>query len=247
MSSRIYIFGHKPVDYGWWEDRSLYQPIQLGDAERFLPLRETDGNNISEWNPVFSEFTGMYWIWQNPQPFDYIGICHYRRRLDFNDDYDFDSAFRDFGAIAADPIDLGMSVYDQYRLCHCRMDMDLAWEAVEELYPEYLDAWDRYIMNGSTLYYGNGLVLRKEDFDRLVEFEFKVMHRVFAENGWSDPQKVTDSVVADIKNMKRSGIRGVWYQSRIGGFLSERLTTLFLLANFDGRILNVRYRKFEGV
>ena len=43
--ARIYIVGHKPVEYGIW-DNDLYQPIQVGTNEDFCNVRDNTGDNI---------------------------------------------------------------------------------------------------------------------------------------------------------------------------------------------------------
>ena len=60
---QIYIIGHKEVDYGYW-DNSIYTPLQVGGGmyKQFLPLRDNTGDNIAEWNPIYAENTGIYWL-----------------------------------------------------------------------------------------------------------------------------------------------------------------------------------------
>ena len=48
-----------------------------------LPGDDT-GDNISELNRHFSEYSVIYWAWKNQQA-DYFGLCHYRRFLSFSD------------------------------------------------------------------------------------------------------------------------------------------------------------------
>ena len=40
---------------------------------------DNTGDNISERNPLYSEWSVIYWIWKNCQDADYIGLNHYRR------------------------------------------------------------------------------------------------------------------------------------------------------------------------
>ena len=72
----------------------VYQPIMAGNMDK--PLKEgfigdDTGDNISLLNRSYGELTVHYWILKNYLPTateDYIGVCHYRRFLDFAyDDY----------------------------------------------------------------------------------------------------------------------------------------------------------------
>ncbi|MBD9150540.1 MAG: DUF4422 domain-containing protein [Spirochaetia bacterium] len=70
---------------------SILTPIQTGCAlaqERFEEmLQDDDGENISDKNPKYCEFTAIYWAWKNYDKLgnpDYIGFMHNRRHLLFN-------------------------------------------------------------------------------------------------------------------------------------------------------------------
>ena len=45
---------------------------------------DNTGDNISEKNRAYSEFTAEYWAWKNVDA-DYYGMCHYRRYFSFSD------------------------------------------------------------------------------------------------------------------------------------------------------------------
>ena len=67
--ANIFIGFHKYLDYGVWCD-DIHIPLELGadyHPERIMEkgVRDNDGNdNISIWNPLFLENTGLYWIWR---------------------------------------------------------------------------------------------------------------------------------------------------------------------------------------
>lgn len=63
-----------------------FKPLQVGSANttlRLPMLQDNVGDNISALNPSFCEMTGVYWAWKNDKTSDYIGFCHYRRFLSF--------------------------------------------------------------------------------------------------------------------------------------------------------------------
>jgi hypothetical protein len=60
-------------------------PIQVGTNESITPtiLRDNTLDNIAVKNGNYCELTAAYWIWKNVKDADYVGICHYRRYLNF--------------------------------------------------------------------------------------------------------------------------------------------------------------------
>ena len=63
---------------------SYIKPLGLGGGK--FPehwLTELNGENITDLNKYFSEWTGLYWIWKNKldniKDNDWIGNCHYRK------------------------------------------------------------------------------------------------------------------------------------------------------------------------
>lgn len=65
MDTKIFIYTHKAVDYGVWENE-LYVPLEVGAARRepIYQCRDNVGDNISEWNAMYAENTGLYWLWK---------------------------------------------------------------------------------------------------------------------------------------------------------------------------------------
>ena len=68
-------------------DGELYLPIRSGavfDTRGESGIIGDDtGDNISEKNRLYSEFTAEYWMWKNVDA-DYYGLCHYRRYFSFS-------------------------------------------------------------------------------------------------------------------------------------------------------------------
>ena len=74
----------------------IYQPIMAGNMGKALPdgfIGDDTGDNISHLNNTYGEMTAHYWLWKNYLPTakeEYIGLCHYRRFLNFSGNkYDF--------------------------------------------------------------------------------------------------------------------------------------------------------------
>lgn len=254
QDAQIFIIGHKPLDYGYWNN-SLYTPMQVGAAfnPQFLPVTDNTGDNIGQWNKIFAECSGTYWLWKNVKDLKYIFQCQYRRRIHFDENTDFDKIFSEYDVVCSEPIVFKMSVYDQLKYCHSAELAKLFEESVKELYPEMSDSFDKYIKNSGIIFYSNGFGLRKEDFDRYAEFMSNVDFEVIKKIGCKDWKEVREYIDKEMKAGRTRNTNGLGadksvldYQQQIGAFLSERLWTLWVLHNFN-RILLVPYTKFENI
>ena len=117
---QIYELAYNNVNYGLWTN-SLYTPLQCGAASNKVDvceLKDNTGDNISDKNFYYSETTGTYWIWKNAPKTKYIGQCQYRRRLQFDEGFNFDTIFNDHKIICNKPIILGSSLKKQLEMCH---------------------------------------------------------------------------------------------------------------------------------
>ncbi len=69
-------------------DNPLYVNViggAVNEKRNYLTmLGDNTGDNISELNKNFSEYSVIYWAWKN-RKCDYYGLCHYRRFLSFSD------------------------------------------------------------------------------------------------------------------------------------------------------------------
>ena len=84
QSMKIFISCHKPTAY---IENDILKPIQLNCANNPKRLegmlRDNEGENISDKNPLYCELTAQYWAWKN-EDLDYYGFCHYRRYFNFS-------------------------------------------------------------------------------------------------------------------------------------------------------------------
>lgn len=229
----IYLASHK--DYVF-PDIDIYKPLQVGAAlheDLHFPYRDDTGDNISEKNPYYCEMTAYYWVWKNSTA-DIVGIGHYRRVpanpaeelfskeevIDIlsHNDYmttgciEWKKSEVDYYKLDKDEdTDIpGSGVYNQYRRCHNGVDMDLAWLAIKQLYPEYEEDFVNQIVFGKLFVPCNILIAPKPIFDGFCQWIFDILF--FVEK--YSPYKLYDS-----------------YNQRVFGFLAERLLALYFFHN----------------
>ena len=137
---------------------------------------------------------------------------------------------------------------------NCIDDIGILEMIINIYYPEYKESYKKYIKEGENLYYSNGFIMRGEDFDRYCEFLFGCLEKYQTFVDVSTFDKLVERVKTNMelgkypKHMNHNSINPttIKWQSSIGGFLSERIWTLWLLHNFnEDKILKLPYNKME--
>lgn len=144
---RIFVSTHKDVELF---QSDILQPVQVGAVRASAPighaLRDCDGENISELNPMYCELTTQYWAWKNVDA-EYYGFCHYRRYFDFNE---VRHAENDFGEIMYDRIGSKAQqefCLDDKRIAEAVRGYDVITTEFKDLreFPEdYSTPWEHY-------------------------------------------------------------------------------------------------------
>lgn len=84
MRAKIYVTYHKDTHL---VNDGILAPIQVGSGPdlKACANRDNTGENIAERNDRYCEMTAAYWAWKNVDHQEYIGLMHYRRFFDFNE------------------------------------------------------------------------------------------------------------------------------------------------------------------
>jgi hypothetical protein len=168
-------------------------------------IGDDTGDNISRLNRSYSEMTMVYWIFKNLDPnimTDYIGIGHYRRLLEVGADY------KKYDIILPPKVDFGTNdVYSNYARWHHEKDIKLAMKIVREMHPDYAKAMDEYFATNS-LFAQHVMIMKKDIFIEYCNWIFPILEKVH--------DNIDYSFYPDA------------YQKRVVGFLSERITGIFL-------------------
>ena len=222
---KIIVATHKKYDM---PTDKMYLPLHVGAEGKFnedgTPLdfgyqKDNTSDNISEKNLCFGTQTGLYWAWKHVQA-DYIGLVHYRRYFTLkkkrNSRNMLDSVLT--GEQLA-PM-LGKykvfvpkkrryyieTIYSHYSNTMDGSQLDIARDIIEEMSPEYLEAFDR-VMKRRWGYMFNMMILRRELLDDYCSWLFKILFELE-------------------KRVDTTGMND--FEKRFAGRVSERLFDVWL-------------------
>ena len=253
-------------------DNAVIQPLQVGadvNNEDVCRLKDNTGDNISQNNFFYTECTGTYWIWKNVHNCKYKGQMQYRRPLSgVTDSMNFDDIFSKYDVITCKPFNHpenskptpeqpmfipANTVAEGYAFSNCKDDLDILELVIKLKYPEYADDYEKYIKKGENLYYSNGFIMREKDFDEYCYFLFNCLNYYLEMSNIKSKEDLYKHVRYNLeagkyirypnKNIPQAAID---WQTKIGGFLSERIWTLWVQHKFSKeKILELPYIKME--
>lgn len=197
------------------EDISKYAweiPIQVGAAltdKQICDIQDNKGDHISDKNGQYCELTALYWIWKNDCS-DYVGLGHYRRHFELNEEQLQQLARSDIDVVLTIPIMDIPSVEVTYRRDHIGTDWDVMLEAVQMFSPDYMDTVRR-MQRGQFYYAYNMFIMRREILEDYCKWLFPILF--YCEDHCEERCRE-----------KRNA-----YQSRYIGFLAEHLMSVYFI------------------
>lgn len=234
MNVKILVATHK--NYAMPADQELYMPIFVG-KEIHPTVNETfqgdnTGENISKKNPNYNELTAIYWAWKN-LPADAIGLVHYRRYLSYTKEKNLNTILNKKQVdelLSKNDIILPkkrnyyiQSNYSHYVHAHHAEPMDVTREIIDQNYSSYLKSFDK-VMGLKSAHMFNMFIMKKEPFDQYCEWLFSILG------------KLEERI--DISTYNQ-------YESRVFGFISERLLDVWLDVNSHYRVKEVNFVYME--
>lgn len=235
-------------------DERTYIPLVCGEGIKNVPnnyAKDNTGKNISHLNKYYSELTGEYWAWQNTTQ-DIIGFCHYRRWFVKNLKWekityeDIIQDLNEYDIILPKKMKFPKALYDFHKEYNVkRPDYEVLYEdyvklenVLKKFFPEYAESYIK-VMNGKFIWTNNMFICKRELAEKYFQWLFEVLDKLIEE--------------IDLSNYESR-------DSRIFGFIGERLLTTFILKNslrfkeytilFNERkypILHVIYSKYPNL
>ena len=165
--------------------------------------------------------TGLYWVWKNKlqegvDDNQYYGFGQYRRMLEFSSDDLFRLVDNDVDAVLLYLMPYEPNIHAHHERYIKKGDWDVLTQALNELEPEYADAF-RQVLEQQYLYNYNVILAKKSVLRSYCSWLFPILMRT---------EELTDG-----KNRS----------DRYIGYMAETLETLYFIKNSDkfGGKLNI--------
>ena len=179
----------------------------------------------------YSELLSYFYIREHFKLKKYIGFCSYRKYFSFLDDVpNMDELFEHCDAVVCNPIRFKRTVEEQYDVCHNIDDLKILEGIIKEKFPEYESSFQE-IMHNNIIFPCNMFIMKKEDFIEYVDFVKGALDEFVKVIGTDIEKRIEDNKDKYLKDFSPND--EVWYQYRIGGYLGERLTSVFILKKFE--------------
>lgn len=208
----IFICAHKDFNY-YPKNKDVYKIItDKGTLNNNyeLDIIYEENNKYSILQKSLCEVSRIYYIWKNYKIKDYIGFCHYRRYFEQIPELNEN--------ITIVPKKFIFDVYSQYSACHIIDDYILMREIMHDLYNI---SYDKIKVAESYLYPCNMFIMNKNDFNNYCNFLFSILDKFISIRNFNNMEDIYNYV----KQFNSSDIN---YQTRLLGFLSERITSLYI-------------------
>jgi len=123
-----------------------------------------------------------------------------------------------------------MTHYAHY---HNIEDLHIILKILCDKYPEYISDTEN-VVNSNTLYCNGMFIMKCEDFIKYCEFIFSLLFEYLNIKGFKTYNDVLKHVFEnkELYVKKDELFNSISQQARIGGFLAERLFTIFVKHNF---------------
>lgn len=190
---------------------SWVMPIQVGaelTERKICDLRDNIGENISERNRNYSECTALFWMWKNAPKTDYIGLCHYRRHFDLEENAVEQIAASGLDVLVTAPAFINETIGNFFATLTPKVDLSVMLKAIKKVQPEYTAKAEAFL---ASRFYPpcNLFIMKYKLFQEYAQFVF--------------------SITFEIENFY-NGL-GFYRKDRYMGYMIECLLGIFLMKN----------------
>ncbi len=179
----------------------------------------------------YSEMSKLYYIYQlykdGNYSSKYIGLNHYRRYFNFTDNIpNLDEIFKNYDIILNSPYFFEVGMKNQFCSCAICEKYDEVLKIIKDIKPKYYETAMKTI--NEKIFYGNNLfIMKKKDFLKYCKFIYDVLFEFDRRNNFYCDDDVLNYTTNFFNDTQMQ-----LYQSRLQGFLAERLSNIFFYQNF---------------
>jgi len=179
----------------------------------------------------YGEMSKLYYIYQlyknGTFSSKYIGLNHYRRFFNFTDNIpDLDKIFENYDVILNEPFIMKKGMKNQFCHEHICKNFDELLDIIKDIKPDYYETAIETIKE-KRVYVCNLFIMKTKDFLKYCNFIYDVLFEFDRRKNFTSDDDVLKYVK---KYYKKRSLQLL--QSRLQGFLAERLNNIFFHKNF---------------
>ena len=198
------------------------------DSELEVIRCGNDGDKLNE--NFYGVFYMLNYLSENVKLPKYVGVCNNDRYFGFLDDIpDMDEMFEDADCVITKPINLRTNIIEQYGVCHNIEDLIIVKDILEKRYKTYQEPTQKFL-NGNIFIPNDMFIMKKNDFKKWCKFVSGVLDKYLKIVGDDIDKRIEDNSDKYIKYFHPNNTKE--YQYKIGAYLTERLTNIFIMKNF---------------
>jgi len=230
---KIFILAHK--DFINYRYNSVYNIVvdkkaQLRNKYNLNIIYANEGR-LYKLKRAYCEMSKIYFIYQlyknGTISSKYVGTNHYRRYFNFTDNIpDLDEIFKNNDVILNIPVNDIRGLRGEYCSGHICEKFDEVINIIKEIKPEYYEAAKKAIIS-KKIFFCNIFIMKKKDFLKYCEFVFDILFEFDRRNNFTSDKDVLKFTKKYFNNSSK-----YYRQSRMQGFLAERISNIFYYKNF---------------
>lgn len=207
--------------------KALHPDINLGF------IGDDTGDNISDRNSMYSEWSVIYWVWKNCSDVEFIGLNHYRRYFKKTiTDENIEKLMEGVDVIAVKRTNKSKcSRLADLAMMTSQEDAYIFADSVLAAHPDSKEALLKYIYDSTESFPYSMFIMRKELFDDYCNFVFPVLfdlEKRIKSHGYSRQQRALGyfgeyslGLFIYYRNLKVKGIELVGADELTGGMIKR--------------------------
>ena len=212
-NAKIFICAHTDFEQAVWND--VYEVIDTRE------IGEGDVPSL-----FYSELWQMMSVNNRKKLPKYVGFVQYRKYLSFMDKVPALAKLIDErGAITTQPVDLGMTMREQYATWGNPADLELMTDIIREQHPDMAEAWDKAL--DSRLFHPASIAIMKtEDWREMFSVAWDVANEYL--------RRIGGDIVARVRANEKAYHIGEYdyttltHEIRVGGQICERIVSAWM-------------------